>query len=110
MTTKYKQHRDEEIAELEREVEEKEEARKKAENRAQRAELEADDLREAVEATAYLARTDAGRVIYSGEHEAEAITKAKAHYWRTSEHVSLDDSPWSTRKFGGVRRARRAAL
>ena len=80
------------------------------EDRLAAAERERDEALEALEAPIYVARTDSGRVLYEGDHEASAIAAARYHFHNTRprEHVSIDNSDWNTRKFGGVRRPKAA--
>jgi hypothetical protein len=95
---------------LERQLDDATEARKRAERRATLAEAELAtaraELAEAQESV-YVARTDSGEVVYSGDSQGQAIAEARRHYRTTREHVVIDGSHWNTRQHGGVRRGRR---
>ncbi len=94
------------IRDLERRVAEEAAGRRRERDRADLATAEADELREQVEPTVYVARKDSGEGVYQGTHEAAVIAAARSHYWRTREHVTIDNSSWNTRQHGGVRRPR----
>ncbi len=93
------------VADLERRVSDL--ARNRARERAGRELAEADAEAARADADAlYVARSDSGRVLYEGPHEASAIAAAREHLRIAHEHVTIDGSTWNTRQHGGTRRRR----